>query len=114
LQSRTDEELKQIQAQVAAGPSEPQIARALGGYWGSHQFTLTGAAAVDYIFDHKLGQNTFTLDSAGVDRRARTGGDRPGMQRDRPDGGWTIRRLANGDRHAGFTADHERTRERRA
>ena len=62
LQTRTDEELKQIQAQVAAGPSEPQIAKALGGYWGSHQFTLTGGAAVEYIYDHKLNQNTFTLD----------------------------------------------------
>ena len=53
LQTKTDEELKQIQAQVAAGPSQPQIARLLGGYWGSHQFTLTGAAAVDYIYDDK-------------------------------------------------------------
>jgi hypothetical protein len=51
-----------MQAQVAAGPTEPQIARLLGGYWGSHQFTLTGGAAVDYIYDHKLNQNTFTLD----------------------------------------------------
>lgn len=62
LQTRTDQELKQIQAQVAAGPSESQIAHALGGYWGSHQFTLTGGAAVDYIYDHKLGQNTYALD----------------------------------------------------
>ena len=62
LQTKTDAELKQIQAQVAAGPTEPQIARLLGGYWGSHQFTLTGGAAVDYIYDHKLNQNTFTLD----------------------------------------------------
>ena len=62
LQTKTDGELKQIQAQVAAGPTEPQIARLLGGYWGSHQFTLTGGAAVDYIYDHKLNQNTFTLD----------------------------------------------------
>jgi len=62
LQVKTDQELKQIQAQVAAGPTEPQISRLLGGYWGSHQFTLTGGAAVDYIYDHKLGQNTFSLD----------------------------------------------------
>ena len=62
MQTKTDAELKQIQAQVAAGPTEPQIARLLGGYWGSHQFTLTGGAAVDYIYDHKLNQNTFTLD----------------------------------------------------
>ena len=48
LQTKTDEELKQIQAQVAAGPTQPQIARWLGGYWGSHQFTIAGAAAADF------------------------------------------------------------------
>jgi type II secretory pathway pseudopilin PulG len=62
LQTKTDEELKQIQAQVAAVPSESQLAKALGGYWGSHQFTIAGGASVDYIYDHKLGQNTFSLD----------------------------------------------------
>jgi hypothetical protein len=62
LQAKTDEELKQIQSQVAAGPSQQQIARLLGGYWGSHQFTINGGAAVDYIYDHKLNQNTFSLD----------------------------------------------------
>ncbi len=62
LQTKTDQELKEIQAQVAAGPTEPQISRLLGGYWGSHQFTIAGGASVDYIYDHKLGQNTFTLD----------------------------------------------------
>src|SRR3984893_1829693 len=48
LQTKTDEELKQVQAQVAAGPTQSQIARWLGGYWGSTQFTLTrrGGAAV--------------------------------------------------------------------
>src|SRR6266851_5100121 len=61
LQTKTDEELKQIQAQVAAGPSQSQIARWLGGYWGLHQFTIAGGAAIDYIYDHKLGQNTFAL-----------------------------------------------------
>ena len=53
LQAKTDEELRQIQAQVAAGPTESQIARWLGGYWGSTQFTLTGGAAADYIYDRK-------------------------------------------------------------
>ncbi|HTQ24983.1 MAG TPA: hypothetical protein VMI09_09820 [Candidatus Binataceae bacterium] len=62
LQTKTDAELKQIQAQVAAGPTEPQINRLLAGYWGTHQFTLTGGAAIDYIYDHKLNQNTFSLD----------------------------------------------------
>ena len=61
LQTKTDEELKQIQAQVAEGPSQQQFAKALSGYWGTHQFTLNGGAAVDYIYDHKLNQNTFSL-----------------------------------------------------
>ena len=61
LQTKTDEELKQIQAQVAAGPSQSQIARWLGGYWGSTQFTLTGGAAADFIYDRKAGQNTFAV-----------------------------------------------------
>ena len=47
---------------MAAGPTEPQINRLLAGYWGTHQFTLTGGAAIDYIYDHKLNQNTFSLD----------------------------------------------------
>jgi len=53
LQTKTDEELKQIQAQVAAGPTQSQIARWLGGYWGSTQFTLTGGAAADFIYDRQ-------------------------------------------------------------
>ena len=61
LQTKTDEELKQIQAQVAEGPSPNQFAKALGGYWGTHQFTLTGAAAGDFVYDRQAGQNTFAL-----------------------------------------------------
>ena len=61
LQTKTDEELKQIQAQVAAGPTQSQIARWLGGYWGSTQFTLTGGAAADFIYDRQNGQNTYAV-----------------------------------------------------
>ena len=61
LQTKTDEELKQIQAQVAEGPSDRQFAKALGGYWGTHSFTLTGAAAGDFVYDRQNGQNTFAL-----------------------------------------------------
>src|SRR5690348_4605973 len=61
LQAKTDDELKQIQGQVAAGPSQRQIAEALGGYWGTHSFTLTGAAAGDFVYDKQNGQNTFAL-----------------------------------------------------
>ncbi|MGA8567344.1 MAG: hypothetical protein WB580_06080 [Candidatus Binataceae bacterium] len=62
LQVKTDEELKQIQAQVAEGPSPQQLAKALGGYWGTHQFTLTGGAAGDFIYDRQANHNTFSLE----------------------------------------------------
>jgi hypothetical protein len=61
LQTKTDEQLKQIQAEVAEGPSERQFAKAIGGYMGTHQFTLTGAAAGDFVYDRQNGQNTFAL-----------------------------------------------------
>jgi len=61
LQTKTDQELKQIQAQVAGVPSQQQLAKALSGYWGTHQFTLAGGAAGDFIYDHKLNQNTFSV-----------------------------------------------------
>jgi hypothetical protein len=61
LQAKTDTELKQLQDQVAAGPSQRQIAQALGGYWGTHKFTLTGAAAGNFVYDKQNGQNTFAL-----------------------------------------------------
>jgi hypothetical protein len=61
LQTKTDEELKQVQAQVVAGPSERQLAQALSGYWGTHQFTIAGGAAASFIYDRQLGQNTFAV-----------------------------------------------------
>jgi TolA-binding protein len=66
LQTKTDEELKQIQAQVAAGPTQSQIARWLGGYWGTTQFTLTGGAATDFIYDRQAGKNTFAVNFSPV------------------------------------------------
>ena len=61
LLGKTDEQLKQLQAQVEQGPSQGQLAKALGGYWGSTQFTLTGGAAADFIYDRQAGQNTFAV-----------------------------------------------------
>jgi hypothetical protein len=61
LQSKTDDQLKQLQDEVKAGPSPSQLANALSGYWGTHQFTLTGAAAGDFVYDRQAGQNTFAL-----------------------------------------------------
>jgi TolA-binding protein len=66
LQTKTDEELKQVQAQVAAGPTQSQIARWLGGYWGSTQFTLTGGAAADFIYDRQAGKNTYAVNFSPV------------------------------------------------
>jgi len=62
LQTKTDQELKQIQAQVAEVPSQQQLAKALSGYWGTHQFTLVGGAGGEFVYDHKLNQNTFSVD----------------------------------------------------
>lgn len=61
LRTRTDEQLKQLQDEVKAGPSPSQLSNALSGYWGTHQFTLTGAAAGDFVYDRQNGQNTFAL-----------------------------------------------------
>jgi type II secretory pathway pseudopilin PulG len=61
LQAKTDSELKQLQDQMAQGPSQRQISQALGSYWGNHSFTINGGAAGDFIYDHKLNQNTFSL-----------------------------------------------------
>jgi hypothetical protein len=62
LQVKTDEQLKQIQSQMADMPSQRQLANALSNYWGTHQFTLAGGAAGEFIYDHRLNQNTFSLD----------------------------------------------------
>src|ERR1700730_237546 len=66
LHTRTAEELRQVQAQVAAGPSQSQIARWLGGYWGSTQFTLTGGAAADFVYDRQAGKNTYAVNFSPV------------------------------------------------
>src|SRR3984893_7387170 len=66
LHTRTAEELRQVQAQVAAGPTQSQIARWLGAYWVSTQFTLTGAAATDFIYDRQAGKNTFAVNFSPV------------------------------------------------
>lgn len=62
LQGKTDQQLKEIKSEVEAAPTQQQLANALSGYWGTHQFTLTGAAAGDFIYDRQAGQNTFSLD----------------------------------------------------
>ena len=65
------EQVKSLQAQVEQGPSPSGMAKAVQGYLGSHTFTLTGAAGVDFIADQQSGaldgighgtQNSFFLD----------------------------------------------------
>ena len=58
---QTNAKVKTLQTKVAEGPTEPQLARLLGGYWGTHQFTIAGGAAADFIYDRQLAQNTFAV-----------------------------------------------------
>ncbi len=57
LQGQTQE----LQTKVASVPSSSQFARALEGYSGTHQFTLAGGAAGNFIYDRRTNTNTFAL-----------------------------------------------------
>ena len=58
---QTNAQVKTLESKVASGPTDSQIVKALGGYWGTHQFTLAGGAAASFIYDKQLGQNTFAI-----------------------------------------------------
>src|SRR5579864_3489200 len=62
LQTQTSQQYKQLQEQISAPPSSSQFARSFQDYLGTHQFTLTGAVAGDFIYDHQTATNTFALD----------------------------------------------------
>ena len=57
---QTNAQVKTLESKVASGPTESQMVKALGGYWGTHQFTIAGGAA-SFIYDKQLGQNTFAI-----------------------------------------------------
>lgn len=70
LQGKTDAQLKQIKQEVKAGPTPSQFSEAFGGYLGTHSFSVTGAAAFQFVYDQQPGaiddlphgsQNTFMI-----------------------------------------------------
>jgi hypothetical protein len=50
---QTTEQIKTLQQSVEEGPSPTGMARAVQGYLGSHTFTLTGSAGMDFIADQQ-------------------------------------------------------------
>jgi hypothetical protein len=71
LQGQTTAQIKALETKVEAPPSQSQFTDAFGRYLGSHTFTVTGAAGLDFIYDHQPGaldgfphetQNTFVID----------------------------------------------------
>ena len=68
---QTNEQMKSLQQSFQEGPGPGAMARAVSGYLGSHTFTVTGAAGMDFIFDQQSGaldglhhqtQNSFFVD----------------------------------------------------
>jgi hypothetical protein len=68
---QTTEQVKTLQQTVEEGPNPSGMAKAVQGYLGSHTFTLTGSAGMDYIVDQQSGalanlphqtQNSFFFD----------------------------------------------------
>jgi hypothetical protein len=62
LQTQTSQQFQQLHEQISTGPSSSQFARSFADYLGTHQFTLTGAVAGDFIYDRQTATNTFALD----------------------------------------------------
>jgi hypothetical protein len=69
--AQTTAQVKTLQQSVEAGPSPSGMAKAFQGYLGTHTFTLTGSAGMDYIADQQSGaldgfphqtQNSFFFD----------------------------------------------------
>ena len=52
---QTTEQVKTLQQSVEQGPESEGMAKAFQGYLGSHTFTLTGAAGIDFIADQQSG-----------------------------------------------------------
>ncbi len=62
LQTQTSQQYQQLQEQISTSPTASQFARSFADYLGTHQFTLTGAVAGDFIYDRQTATNTFALD----------------------------------------------------
>jgi hypothetical protein len=50
---QTTEQVKTLQQSVEEGPNSGAMAKAFQGYLGTHTFTLTGAAGLDFIVDQQ-------------------------------------------------------------
>jgi hypothetical protein len=61
LKGETDRRLQDLQNQVAAKTSQSDFQSEMNRYLGTHQFTLTGAAAGAFIYDKQTAQNTFSM-----------------------------------------------------
>ena len=68
---QTTEQVKTLQQSVEEGPGPTGMAKAVQSYLGSHTFTLTGSAGMDFIADQQSGalaglshqsQNSFFFD----------------------------------------------------
>jgi hypothetical protein len=62
LKGETDQRLQNLQTQVAEKNPSTDFQSEVQRYLGSHQFTLTGAAAGAFIYNKQTAQNTFSLE----------------------------------------------------
>ena len=61
LKSNTTQQLQEMQRRINDSISEQDFNSAIDRYLGTHQLTIAGAAAGDFIYNRQTAQNTFTL-----------------------------------------------------
>ena len=70
-QTKTAQQVTDLEGKVKSAPSPAQFSQAIGSYFGTHTFDITGAAGVDFIYNQQSGalndfphqsQNTFLAD----------------------------------------------------
>ncbi len=61
LKSSTTQQLQDLQQHLNESISQPQFDSAINRYLGTHQFTIAGGAAGDFIYNRQTAQNTFSL-----------------------------------------------------
>ncbi len=61
LQTQTTEQVRQMEQHLGDSISSGEFDSAINRYLGTHQFTLVGAAAGEFIYDRQNAQNTFSL-----------------------------------------------------
>jgi hypothetical protein len=60
IEAKSEEKTKQVEAEIAKGPSPGAIRQALGSYWGDGRFVITGYGYGEYDWDHNSNSNSFT------------------------------------------------------